>query len=122
VQAPDGYTPVTEYVPDYAGAAFGAAPAEQTEADRAQRFVVEVQRSLDLWDRTWSHLPLSSVRVFAGARSAELATWLERESGIAVTPLVLEPLFSGLQNTPEIERAVCLPLLGLLLRPESRAL
>ncbi len=121
VEAPDGYTPVTEYVPDYAGAglAFGS-PAQQTEADRAQRFVVELQRSLDLWDRTWSNLPLVGVRVYAGERSAEMATWLSRETGAAVSAMELEPLFPGLQATPELERAICLPLLGLLLRSESR--
>jgi MSHA biogenesis protein MshI len=119
--APDGYTPVTEYVPDYAGTptTTGALSAAQSDADRAQRVVVEVQRSLDLWDRSWSSLPLSGLRVYAGERSAELATWLSRETGQAVTVMDLDPLFTGLPPLTAPERSVCLPLLGLLLRLET---
>lgn len=117
--APDGYTPVTEYVPDYSGetAAFGTTAL--SDSDRAQRLVVEVQRTLDLWDRTWSSLPLSGLQVYAGKRSAELATWLARETGQAVSAMELDPLFAGLADRSDEERSLCLPLLGLLLRQEK---
>jgi MSHA biogenesis protein MshI len=118
---PDGYTPVMEYVPDYSGAAAtsGASTVTQSDADRAQRVVVELQRTLDLWDRTWSSLPLSGLRVYAGERSPELALWLTREIGQSVTALDLAPLFSGLEGISEDQRLGCVPLLGLLLRSED---
>ena len=121
--APDGYTPVTEYVPDYAGTApgLGGASAALSDADRAQRLVVEVQRSLDLWDRSWSSLPLSGLRVQAGERSAELGTWLSRETGQNVTAMNLEALFPGLAEHSDVDRNYCVPLLGLLLRDEGSA-
>jgi len=122
-EAPDGYTPVTEYVPDYAGTSsgLGSAAVAQTDAERAQRLVVEVQRSLDLWDRSWSSLPLAGLRVYAGERSAELATWLSRETGQAVTAMQLDALFTGLAEQPDVERNYCVPLLGLLLRDETKS-
>ena len=122
---PDGYTPVDEYVPDYAGGGgkLGTAmSADRGDADRVQRFVVEVQRSVDLWDRTWSSMPLGGMRVYAGERSSELATWLSREMGQTVTAMELEAQFPGLQGVPMADQIYCLPLLGVLLRTETRKL
>jgi MSHA biogenesis protein MshI len=116
--APDGYTPVTEYVPDYSTEASSLSTTGQTDADRAQRLVVEVQRSLDLWDRSWSSLPLAGLRVYAGERSSELATWLSRETGQSVTAMELDALFPGLADSLPALRSYCLPLLGLLLRDD----
>jgi MSHA biogenesis protein MshI len=118
------YAPVGEYVPEYARAA-GAATAlasGSADSERAQRLVVEVQRSLDLWDRTWSSLPLVGLSVYAGERTADLAAWLSREIGQVVASMEVEGLFPGLQDTPGPERCVCMPLLGLLLRSESGSL
>jgi MSHA biogenesis protein MshI len=84
--------------------------------------VVEVQRSLDLWDRSWSSMPLAGLRVYAGERTAELVEWLSRETGQAVSALDADALFTGLQTVPVADQAVCLPLLGVLLRTESRKL
>jgi MSHA biogenesis protein MshI len=116
-EAIDAYTPVGEYVPDY-GSPSGL-PADDGSlagGDRAQRFLVELQRSIDLWDRTWTALPMASVAVHAGGRSAELAQWLSRGLGQAV--VVLEPaaLFDGVPELSEDDAMKCLPLLGLLLR------
>jgi MSHA biogenesis protein MshI len=126
----DAYTPVSEYVPGYAGGGeshsadysgtTGAAGAG--DAERVQRVLVEVQRSLDLWDRTWSSMPLAGLRVYAGERSAELAHWLGRETGHAVTAINVDALFPGLQPMPMADQLVCLPLLGVLLRAETRKL
>jgi MSHA biogenesis protein MshI len=86
----EGFTPVGEYVPDYnvGGEAYGTdysgSSAGSGGNEGAQRLLVEVQRSLDLWDRTWSALPLNGLRVLAGERSQELATWLGRETGQTV--------------------------------------
>lgn len=130
-----GYTPVDEYVPDYGvgGQSYGSdysAPALVTGAEaglsagteRAQRFLVEVQRSLDLWDRTWSQLPLAAVRVFAGTRSTDLAQWLTRELGQGVVPMTLEGIVDGFTGGADDDRALCWPLLGLLMRADTRKL
>lgn len=137
VDAPiDGFTPVQEYVPsygvgdisldeDFLSAAPASAPAyavAHADDDHSQRLVLEVQRSLDVWDRTWSSLPLAGLRVFAGERSAELATWLTRQLGQTVAPLEVKPLFSGLGAVSAVDLAICLPLLGVLLRAERAVL
>jgi MSHA biogenesis protein MshI len=133
------YTPVGEYVPDYGGGeSYGtdysatatatrapeAGPGDgsSAESERSQRFLVEVQRSLDLWDRSWSALPLAAVRVYAGARSAELAQWLGRELGQAVVPMDVDGFFPGYEGGSDEDRATCWPLLGLFMRTESRKL
>lgn len=123
VEALDAFTPVGEYVPDYSpdstnyGADYGAtSSAAASDADRVQRLVVEVQRSLDLWDRSWSSMPLNGLRVYAGERSAEMANWLARETGQTVTAIDPEALFTITRSTVEQDRAYCMPLLGVLLR------
>lgn len=123
VEAVDAFTPVGEYVPDYSpdstnyGADYGAtSSAAASDADRVQRLVVEVQRSLDLWDRSWSSMPLNGLRVYAGERSAEMANWLARETGQTVTAIDPEALFTITRSTVEQDRAYCMPLLGVLLR------
>ncbi|MES2948867.1 MAG: hypothetical protein V4858_10045 [Pseudomonadota bacterium] len=121
--APDAFTPVSEYVPDYAGVSTtGAASSDLGEAERIQRFLVEVQRSLDLWDRTWSSMPLGGLRVYAGERSDELATWLSREMGQNVSAMDPAGQFDGLQTMAVADQTYCLPLLGVLLRTETRKL
>ena len=121
---PDGFTPVSEYVPDYAGGDTSSADAssDQGDTDRIQRFLVEVQRSLDLWDRTWSSMPLAGLRVYAGERSPEMADWLSREMGQTVSAMNLGASFPGLDSMALADQIYCLPLLGVLLRTESRKL
>lgn len=120
--APDAFTPVSEYVPDYANAGAAAASANLGDAERVQRFLVEVQRSLDLWDRTWSSMPLGGLRVYAGDRSGELASWLGRELGQTVSAMDLEAQFPGLQAIALADQLYGLPLLGVFLRTETRRL
>ena len=103
------------------GAANGAAVARAVVDDeRAQRFLVEVQRSLDVWDRSWSSKPLGAVRVYAGERTEELAKWLAVWIGQTVLPLDGTALFPGFAGGVAADRALCLPLLGVLLRSERR--
>jgi MSHA biogenesis protein MshI len=140
----DGFTPVQEYVPGYSAGdislddEFAVSPSmhvslpvrastpdpstQQLDDERAQRLVVEVQRSLDVWDRTWSVLPLNRLSVFAGDRSAELAAWLMQQLGQPVTTLEVRPIFSGLESISASDLAMCLPLLGVLLRHEAQSL
>jgi MSHA biogenesis protein MshI len=134
VHETDGYMPVSEYVPDYSvggvvhgndysdarSSAAASTAGGQVDTERVQRFLVEVQRSLDLWDRTWSQLPLAGLRVFAGERSEELAAWLTREIGQTVGVLDVTPHFSGLKAADGVDATYCLPLVGVLLRTEGR--
>jgi MSHA biogenesis protein MshI len=101
-------------------ASFSANPAEQE--NHAQRFLVEVQRSLDLWDRVWSAFPLHSIRVHAGEQSQALASWLSSQLGQPVLAIDLDALFPGFEAGDPADKALCLPLLGLLLRDETRTL
>lgn len=122
----DSFTPVNEYVPDYAGSTDydyslpqpASAGGADSGRERSQRLLVEVQRSLDLWDRTWSSLPLTGLRVYAGARSVDLAVWLSQELGQTVLPMDFSGVFSGMEDTSADTLMTCLPLLGALLRTE----
>lgn len=96
----------------------GAGP----ETDRGQRLVVEIQRSLDLWDRTWPMLVLDGILAQAGARTVELAGWLGQELGHSVRPMDVSALFPGFEGGSEPDRQLCWPLLGVLLRTEGRRL
>jgi len=132
----DGFTPVEEYVPDYAGVgtsygqdysdsrapALAASGGTSADDERSQRLVVEIQRSLDVWDRTWSSLPLNGLRVFAGDRSLELAQWLTQQLGQSVTAMDVSTLFTGFEAARSQDQAMCLPLLGILLRTQGESL
>lgn len=120
----NAFTPVAEYVPEYAGGGDyvpgGVHVASDT--DRLQRLVVEVQRSLDLWDRTWTSLPLAGLSLHAPGHSGAMAEWLARELGQTVGTLALGNHFVGLDAVSPEDLAYCLPLLGVLLRDETRKL
>jgi MSHA biogenesis protein MshI len=135
----DAYAPVEEYVPDYGrgdvslgddfGSPAGGGPRssasatnEAAEQERAQRFLVEVQRSLDLWDRSWSSMPLAGLSVYAGERTDELVQWLSAEMGQTVKAMDVDAMFTGFTDAAATDMALCWPLLGALLRTESRKL
>jgi MSHA biogenesis protein MshI len=112
----DPFAEVPEYVPAYAG------PAAGGDDEPTQRFVVELQRSLDVWDRTWSNLPLDGLWVDAGERTVEMATWLSQELGFGVKTMDVDSLFPGFDGGEAQDRALCRPLLGVLLRTVERNL
>ena len=113
----DVYTPVGEYVPDYGGVSgLGLEDSSLGGDDPAQRVLVELQRSLDLWDRTWSSLPLVGLVVNAGRRSQELATWLSQGLGQGVASMEPAAMFDGIPELSEEDAIKCFPLLGVLLR------
>lgn len=130
------FTPVDEYVPDYSvgGVSYGndytdtrtvhpvSVAGGAGDDDKAQRFLVEVQRSLDVWDRSWSSMPLNGVRVYAGERSEELSKWLGTQLGQTVVPMDVKALFPGFEGGAVGDKALCLPLLGVLMRTETRRL
>lgn len=125
------YTPVDDYVPEYSvdGVSYGtdysapintnAVPAS-SEDDAGQRFLIEVQRSLDVWERSWSKMALSDLRVYAGQRSDELAAWLTTQLGQTVVPMNVAEFFPGFEGGALGDQALCMPLLGVLLRPAER--
>ena len=90
--------------------------------EQASRFLLEVQRSLDLWDRIWTSLPLAGISIYAGARSADLSSWLTRQLGQPVQPMDITAQFPGFAGKAVSEEAPCMPLLGLLLRTEHRSI
>jgi MSHA biogenesis protein MshI len=110
------YAPVGEYVPDYAGGLGTDSPATAVAADPVQRFVVEVQRSMDLWDRTWTQLPMAGLSVYAGERTVDLAALLTQELGQVVDSMDLVGLYPALASVGPQEKLACAPLLGVLLR------
>lgn len=101
--------------PDFLAGTWGGG-----EDDGATRFLLEVQRSLDLWDRMWSSLPLDRIWLYAGDRSDELARWLTGQLGQPVQPMEVAAQFPGFKGRTVADEALCMPLLGLLLRAEER--
>lgn len=125
VNQPDTFTPVGEYVPDYTYALPVSLLATATVSEddaKAQHFVLEVQRSLDVWSRSWSSMPLFNLRVYAGERTDELAKWLAVQLGQTVLPLDVAAMFPGFEAASLCDQSQCLPLLGVLLRTEVRKL
>lgn len=106
---------------DYSDARPLPATGARADDEKSQRLVVEIQRSLDVWDRTWSSLPLSGLRVFAGDRSTELAQWLTQQLGHPVMAMDVTTLFAGFEQASSTDQALCLPLLGVLLRTGGEA-
>lgn len=121
------FVPVVEYVPSHTGdSSFGDLGYYGTAAgsggqDPRQRLLVEVQRSLDLWDRTWTALPLAGFFVHAGDRSGEVAAWLGRETGHAVQVADFHATYPALSGLTLQDQQLCLPLLGALLRDPEPA-
>lgn len=101
---------------------YGAEPDAAPVQAEVPPLVIELQRSLDLWERSWPDLPLAGLALQFGERSEALATLTRGVLGLDVA--VLEParLFQGLEHTSAAERMALLPLLGALLRdPEVTA-
>ena len=91
------------------------------ENDEAQRFLVDVQRSLDLWRRSWVKIAmaLDGLHIYAGERSEELSTWFKVRAGETVLPMDVSGLFQGFNGDVENDKALCMPLLGVLIQTSS---
>ena len=134
VTMPEKFSPVGEYVPDYSvgGVAYGsdysdiraatASPSGDNAIidEKAQRFVAEVNRSLDAWRRSWASMTLDGVRVHAGGRTNDLLALLGSELAHKVQAFDVRALFPGFEAVTGADAALCLPLLGVLRRIESR--
>lgn len=88
--------------------------------------VVELQRSIDVWERSWPDLPLARLYVVTAAHGVELAALIQRELGqrtVALDPLAaFAPDAPGPEGDAPQALAACIPLLGAALRTETRKL
>lgn len=105
-----------------------AAPVDETQqaligegagAEAAARSLTQLHRSLDLWDDSHPHMPLGTLRVEAGIKTAAIVERLRPDVGVDTRALNLSSLFkvpSAEANPPWLDTGY-LPLLGALLRP-----
>lgn len=106
-----------EYQP---GGSFDAGDAQESP------LVVELQRSIDVWERSWPDLPLARLYILTAAHGPEVAALIQRELGLRT--VALDPLaaFAGehpaTEGEPTQALAACIPLLGAALRTEARQL
>ncbi len=95
--------------------------SDSPEAEAISRSLMQLHRSMDLWEDNHPRQPIVSLAVAAGSRSDVLAQRLQTELGIAIRALSLGEVFH-LKNTgvpaPWLDVAY-LPLLGALLRPSQ---
>lgn len=129
--APAGPAPLAASAldePELHGADFidyGADPTEgAASAGDTPRLVIELQRSFDVWERSWPGLPLAALWVQVGADSEALATMLQGALGQRVGVFDAERVFPGF-GAAAGSSAVCeavFPMLGALLRHEVRRL
>jgi len=97
--------------------------SEGVGAETVARSLSQLNRSLQMWDDSYPHLPLGSLRVEAGMKTAALADRLRTETGLDARPLDLSAVFRVAAGKPAFPWAdtAYLPLLGALLRPAEQA-
>jgi len=104
---------------------YGAADADEAAAGEDEApLVIELQRSLDVWERTWRELPVARLWIELGDDTASWLPRLQATLGVPVARLDAErvwPGFDRLAPTQEAREAL-LPLAGALLRHDDRTL
>jgi len=87
--------------------------------ESAERSMVQLHRSLDLWDISYPNLPLATMRVDAGPKTPAVLDRLKPETGVDTRPLALSTIFNlpTAKKSPPWHDPSYLPLLGALLRP-----
>lgn len=104
---------------------YGAEPsADPTLHEDTPRLVIELQRSFDVWERTWRDLPLAWLWIELGD---DTDAWLQHIApalGMPVQRLQPESLFPGFDAAApdSARREALLPLAGALLRSETRSI
>jgi MSHA biogenesis protein MshI len=95
--------------------------ADTTGDDNARRLLLEVQRSLDVWRRSWPTIPLAldGVGIYAGERSEALSVLFKAHIGEMALPLDVTGLFPGFSGSVENDKSMCMPLLGTLIQTSS---
>jgi len=100
----------------------GAKNAPGVQLDAAS-VVLELQRSLDYYERHFDQPPITRIAVSpAGARAGELAQNLGRETGFEVITLDLNVLLNCTASIEPAAQAACLLAVGAALREEHRSL
>ncbi len=87
--------------------------------------VVELQRSIDVWERSWPSLPLARLYVVMAEHGAEVAALIQRELGqrtVALDPLAAFAGSPPAEGPAAQALAACIPLLGAALRNDTRQL
>lgn len=82
----------------------------------APRLVVELQRSFDVWERSWPDHPLAGLWVWADADRQALLEPLARALAFPVHTIEPEAIFPGIGRVPTELRPAILPLLSALQR------
>lgn len=96
--------------------------AEPGAAADVPPLVLELQRSFDVWERSWTDLPLERLVVYANGHTVALVALLAPVMPIPVEALDIEALFPGFgaaAGSAELASAA-VPLLGALLRSDAR--
>jgi MSHA biogenesis protein MshI len=89
----------------------------------AASVVLELQRSLDYYERHFDQPPITRIAVSpAGPRADELALGLGRETGLEVASLDLNVLLACATPIEPAAQAACLLAVGAALREEHRSL
>ena len=90
-------------------------------AEAVARALSQLNRSLDLWDDIYPHLPLGTFRVEAGVKTAAIIERLKSETGVETRPLTLSTIFKvpPAKAPPPWLDSAYLPLLGAILRPAA---
>ncbi|MEL4178948.1 hypothetical protein [Roseateles sp. PN1] len=115
-EAPLGF----EYTPGTSLSGLGMGMGEDSEESV---LIIELQRSIDLWERSWPELPLARLYLLVAEHGDQLATLMQRELGLRTLAIQLPALFSGIAaDADAAQLSECLPLLGAALRQETRAL
>ncbi|HMK85528.1 MAG TPA: hypothetical protein VK437_06190 [Steroidobacteraceae bacterium] len=97
--------------------------ARASDAPDAGSIVLELQRSLDYYERHFDQPPITRIAVSpAGPRADTLAQDLGRETGFEVTTLDLNLLLSCARPIEPEAQAACLLAVGAALREEHRSL
>ena len=93
---------------------FGGIESEESS------LIIELQRSIDVWERSWPDLPLSRLYVLSADHAEAVARLLQKELGLRTMALLPQQLFKGeaLAQGDALPPS-CLPLLGAALRDDK---
>ncbi|MBS0396454.1 MAG: hypothetical protein JSR54_17685, partial [Proteobacteria bacterium] len=102
--------------------ALGAGPSVEGRVD-STGVVLELQRSLDYYERHFDQPPITRIAIApAGTRAAALAEDLSRETGLTVEAFDLNALLECAQPVDPAAQATTLLAVGAALREEHRSL
>ncbi len=104
-----------------------SAPDSTDNNDYESDLIIELQRTLDGWERSWPALPLARLYLLLPDdlnQNGGVARLLQAALRLSVTELALTALFTGLPSSNERnerndEFLACVPLLGACLRFEA---